>query len=100
MAKVATTSFYAPAGDGSERLVREGHVVADTDPVVEGREALFTDADEEVSPTRPVFVAEPQDPTAFDDSVLFVGDDDEDAPVDVEDPADAPAPRRGRTGKA
>ena len=39
MAKVATTSFYAPAGDGSERLVREGHVVADTDPVVEGREA-------------------------------------------------------------
>jgi len=96
MPKIATTTFYAPAGDGTERLVREGHVVADDDPVVEGREALFTDAEDAVTPTRPVFVAEPQDPNVHDDSVLFVGDDDEDGPVDVADPADAPAPRRGR----
>lgn len=95
MAKVATTSFYAPAGDGTERLVREGHVVADDDPVLEGRAALFVDADDAAAtPTRPVFVAEPQDPGAFDDSVLWAGDDDEDSPVDVADPADSPAPRR------
>lgn len=96
MAKIATTSFYAPHADGTERLVREGHVIADEDPILEGRESLFTDAGEELTPTRPVFVAEPQDPGAFDDSVLFVNDEDEDGPVAVDDPADAPAPRRGR----
>ena len=96
MAKVALTSFYVPTDDGSERFVREGHVVADTDPIVEGRESLFGEADETAAPSRPVFVAAPPDPQAFDDTVLFVPDEDA-HPVAVDDPDDSPTPRaRGR----
>jgi hypothetical protein len=38
----ANQSFHYTTGDGVDHFVAKGDVVADKDPVVKGRDALFT----------------------------------------------------------
>lgn len=70
MAKVCKTAFFAATKSGADVYVGVGSVLADDDPLLKGREALFKEADADA--VAPVGLNHPA--TGRDHSVEFADD--------------------------
>lgn len=100
MLKARDTAFVS-LPDGSERLIRTGDIVADDDPVAEGRSGLFEPF--EFAPHEPVITRHAQPPASEDGDPQDTPDGDSEPPAtNPAEPADIeakPGTRRARAVK-